>query len=348
MTPGRAAGPRRRGLEGDIVSITFGNAFGMTSHEGHCPEPFDALNGRRLAGGQGSHPLHGVTADELLRPASGPVTGSITIDGPVVVGEGITGRISLVAAQAVDARGAAFRLVGLRLVEERRSVTHERADHTSTTESWVEANGRLFAEEPQLEPALPATLAPGQAYEATFTVPAPRLGPPSAHLGEAIVAWALDARWNVAMASDPFVATLVPVAQNPDLIRAGVGRQGGLSMLDTVAVGDARISVTTPLPAAPGSLISVGVLWAGAPDGNARIELHRRTTAPNGVEGIIASAISDAAALRSGAAGVQLAVPVDAAPSFDGADLELTYVIRVLVDRRFRPDTAIERPVAVA
>jgi hypothetical protein len=30
------------------------------------------------------------------------------------------------------------------------------------------------------------------------------------------------------------------------------------------------------------------------------------------------------------------------------ATLEITYVIRVLVDRRFRPDTAIERPVAVA
>jgi hypothetical protein len=114
------------------------------------------------------------------------------------------------------------------------------------------------------------------------------------------------------------------------------------------APGDARISVTTPLPAVPGSLIGVQVLWAGAPDGNARTELHRRTNAPNGVEGIIASAVSEAAALRSGAAEAQLALPVDVPPSFDGADLELTYVIRVLVDRRFRPDTAIERPVAVA
>ncbi len=330
------------------MTFTFGNGLSFTSHEGHCPEPFDGLNGHRLAGGPGSHPLHDVTPEEPLRPMSGDVRGEIVINGPVVVGEGIKGTIRLIANAPVNARGAAFRLVGLRLVEERRSTTHERADHTSSTENWVEANGSLFVEDPLLEPALPATLSTGQTFETTFTIPAPRLGPPSAHLGEAIVAWALDARWDVSMASDPFIAVLVPVTQNPDLIRAGVGEQGGLSMLDTVAVGDARISVTIPLPAAPGSLIGVQVLWAGAPDGPARIELHRRTNAPNGTEGIIASAVTEAGALKSGSAEVQLALPLGTAPSFDGAGLEVTYVIRVLVDRRFRPNTAIERPVAVA
>jgi hypothetical protein len=342
------AGECSPGDRGGSVTFTFGNGLSFTSHEGHCPEPFDGVDGHRLAGGQGSHPLHGVTAEELLRPTSGEIRGEIVIDGPVMVGEGISGTIRLVADRPVNARGAALRLVGLRLVEERRSTTHERPDHTSTTESWVEANGSLFVEDPLLEPALPATLSLGQPFEASFTIPAPRLGPPSAHLGEAIVAWALDARWDVSMASDPFVAVLVPVAQNPDLIRAGVGEQGGMSMLDTVAVDDARISVTTPLPAAPGSLIGVQVLWAGAPDGPARIELHRRTNAPNGEEGIIASAVTDAGALKSGSAQVQLALPPGTAPSFDGAGLAITYVIRVLVDRRFRPDAAIERPVAVA
>jgi len=36
-----------------------------------------------------------------------------------------------------------------------------------------------------------------------------------------------------------------------------------------------------------------------------------------------------------------------ALPSFDGAGLEITYVIRVLVDRKFRSDAAIERPVGI-
>jgi hypothetical protein len=40
-------------------------------------------------------------------------------------------------------------------------------------------------------------------------------------------------------------------------------------------------------------------------------------------------------------------VPPGSAPSFDGAGLEIDYVIRVLVDRRFRSDAAIERPVGI-
>jgi hypothetical protein len=40
-------------------------------------------------------------------------------------------------------------------------------------------------------------------------------------------------------------------------------------------------------------------------------------------------------------------VPAGSAPSFDGAGLEITYIIRVLVDVRFRPDAAIERPVGI-
>jgi hypothetical protein len=54
-----------------------------------------------------------------------------------------------------------------------------------------------------------------------------------------------------------------------------------------------------------------------------------------------------AADLTSGAASAQLPIPPGSAPSFDGAGLEITYVIRVLVDRRFRTDAAIERPVGI-
>jgi hypothetical protein len=43
----------------------------------------------------------------------------------------------------------------------------------------------------------------------------------------------------------------------------------------------------------------------------------------------------------------RLVVPPGSAPSFDGAGLEIRYVIRILVDRRFRTDAAIERPVAI-
>jgi hypothetical protein len=60
----------------------------------------------------------------------------------------------------------------------------------------------------------------------------------------------------------------------------------------------------------------------------------------------VASVPVDPAGLPGGAE-VRLAVPAGSAPSFDGAGLEITYVIRVLVDRRLRTDAAIERPVAI-
>ncbi|MEI7742774.1 MAG: hypothetical protein WCK58_03360 [Chloroflexota bacterium] len=332
-------------------SISFGSdsfGYGFSSYKVHCPEPFDALNGTRLGGGQGSHPLHGGRPAELVSPASGNVAGEITLDHPVRVGEGVNGRIRFTATGQVHARGAALRLVGLRLVEEQKSRTHKTGEDTERTEYWVEANGSLFVEDAFTEPVIPATLEAGQTFETTFMVPAPRLGPPSAHLGEAIVAWALQVRWDVAMGGDAFLAILLPVAQHPDLIRAGVGKQGGMALLDAVDVKGATIAVTTPLPAAAGSTIGVRATWPGAPGGKGRIELHRRTNAPNGQEGIVASAPTDAAALTSGSAIAELVVPEGCAPSFDGAGLEVTYIVRVLVDRRFMPDAAIERPVAIS
>jgi hypothetical protein len=317
-------------------------------HQGHCPEPFDAVNGTRLGGDESSHPLHFVRAEELVRASSDQVDGQFILEHPVRVGEGIEGTLRVTAREAVTARKAALRLVGLRLVEERKSETHRTGENTSSTENWIEANGRLFIEDAFLSPVIPAALGAGETFETRFAVPAPRLGPPTAHLGEAIVAWALDVRWDVAMGDDAFVATYLPVAQHPDLIRAGVAGLGGKALLDAVDVEGATISVTTPLPAAAGSMIEIAAAWPGAPGGPARIELHRRTNAPNGVEGIVAVAATDSDALRAGSARVLLEVPSDAPPSFDGADLEVEYVVRVLVDRRFQPDSAVERPVAIA
>ena len=323
----------------------------MAIHSGSCPAPFSALNGFQLAGPDGSHPLHSVAIPELVMPCSGAVAGEIRIDGPIVVGEAIRGHLLVAAQRDIAARGAVLRLVGLRLVEERKSEDHETGSdehRTTTTESWVEANGSLFETLPFTEPVLPSTMRAGQTFECDFLLPAPRLGPPAAHLGEAIVAWALEARWDVAMGEDAWVAAALNVEQNPDLIRAGVGRQGGLSMLDAVSLaGGATIGVANAKPVRAGSVVRVSAAWPGAPDGNARIELHRRITAPNGVEGVLDSLATTGAALRAGVTVDLGGLAAGSPPSFDGAGLENTYVIRVLIDRRLRTDLAIERPIAV-
>ena len=327
---------------------SFGLGF-VGGHSGSAPSPFDALNGPRLAGPEGSHPLHSVAAEELLRPTDGAVTGEFSLDQPARVGDGITGHIRLTAGKAISARKAYLRLVGLRLDEVRRSEDHHNSKGEVTyTERWVETSGNLFSHDAFLEPPIPTELAPGQVWESTFAIPAPPLGPPTAHLGESIIAWAIEVRWDVAMGSDHWAAVYLPLAQDPDLMRAGVGKQGGDSLMASIAAGDGSINVESPLPAPSGQEVLVKVSWPSAPKGQgARIELHRRTNAPNGEEGIIASAPVSPGDLVSGAAQVRLLVPPGSAPSFDGAGLEITYVIRVLVDIRFRPDVAIERPVGI-
>ena len=324
------------------IGFTFG-------HTGSAPSPFDAINGPRLAGGEGSHPLHSVSPEELLNPSDGAVTGEFVLDHPARVGDGITGRFRLTAAKAVNARKAYLRLVGLRLDEVRREEDHRNSKgEIIYTERWVETSGKLFVTDSFLEPPIPTSLQPGQTFEATFMVPAPQLGPPTAHLGESIIAWALEVRWDISMGSDHWAAMYLPLAQHPDLLRAGVGKQGGMSLLASVPVGDASINVLSPLPSPAGQEVVVTVSWPSAPSGQgARIEIHRRTNAPNGTEGIIASVNVDPASLTGGSAEARLLVPAGAAPSFDGAGLEINYIIRVLVDRRLRSDAAIERPVAI-
>ncbi len=331
------------------IPVSIGGFGAWGGRKGSAPEPFDALDGPRLAGPEGSHPLHAVSAEELVRSAHGPVAGEIVVEKPVRVGESVEGIVRIRALERIDARRAALRLVGLRLDEVARSEDHRDSEgHVTSTERWVEVDGRLFAENAFPEPMLPAGLAAGQVAEASFSLPAPRLGPPSAHLGESIVAWALEVRWDIPMGSDHFVAVHLPVAQHPDLIRAGVGKQGGKSVLDAVAVGDAVIGITTPLPALAGSEVVLTIHWPSAGGGSAgRVEIQRHTNAPNGETGIIASVPVDPRALQGGAE-VRLMVPPGIAPSFDGAGLENVYVLRALVDRRLRPDAAIERPIAIA
>jgi hypothetical protein len=330
------------------MTINFGsNLFG--GHSGSAPSPFDALNGPQLAGSQGSHPLHNVRAEDLVTHSHGDVSGQIVLDGPVRVGESIDGTIHVTATDRIEARSAVLRLRGLRLDEVRRSVEdRDSQGRVTRTDQWVEADGRLFADDAFTDAGLPSALEPGQSWEGHFSIPAPSLGPPCAHLGESIIAWAVEAHWDIARGGDHFLAAYVPVLQNVDLVSAGVGKQGGMALLDEVSVGGAVIGITSPLPAPNGTELAVRAAWPGAPGGQkARIELHRRTNAPNGVEGIIATMAIEPATLSSGTAEVRLLVPAGSPPSFDGAGLEIVYIVRVLIDRRFQSDAAIERPVAI-
>jgi hypothetical protein len=326
-----------------------GGLFGWGGRRGSAPTPFDAVDSTRLAGPSGSHPLAAIEVHELLAPASGGLDGEIQILGPVRVGDGISGRLRVTARREIKARSAVLRLVGARLAEEQRSETKRDSEgRTTSTESWVEVHGKLFEQLPFSSPPLPATLAAGQTIETDFTIPAPRLGPASGHMGSALVCWAVEARWDVAMGSDERVATLVHVAQNIDYLRSGAVRLESGAMFDAYSVGDASIAVKPLPPITAGSDVEVSVTWPSAGSGRgARVELQADVEAPIGLKGIVLASIPvDPAALRQGLT-VSLPLPADAPPTQQAHGVGVSYRVRALVDRALRRDLAVERALAV-
>jgi len=176
------------------------------AHTGGAPSPFDGMDGGRLAGPSGSHPLASLTAGDLLRARTDGLEGGIELTGQVRVGEAITGTIRVRATKPLEARAAGLRLVGVLIAEEQRSQTRSTGGSggqtSTTTESWVEVHGHVIDDLTFTEPSLPAAVEAGQVLEIPFTIPAPQLGPPSAHAGSALVAWALEAHWDIHMGSD--------------------------------------------------------------------------------------------------------------------------------------------------
>jgi hypothetical protein len=323
--------------------------YGMIGKWGRTPTPFDAVDGGRLVGPQGSHPLAAIDAHELVRQSSAGLDGQITLNEPIRIGEALAGHLKVTARKDMNARAARFRLVGA-LISERNESREERDDKGNVTrsEQWVQVSGNVFEELPFTEPMLPTTLAAGQTFETDFNLPAPRLGPPSAHMGSAILAWALDAQWDVSMGGDERVATLVDVKQNIDYLRSGAVKLDAGAMFDIFAVGDGSIAVSPLPPAVAGSELEVTVNWPSAGSGRSgRLELQADVDAPNRLSGVVLfSQVVDPQAFRAGIT-VRIPIPADAPPTLADKGAGVSYRIRALVDRSFRSDLAIKRALAI-
>ena len=154
------------------------------------------------------------------------------------IGEAIAGHIKVTARKDINARAANVRLVGVLLTEHQESREERNSKgEVVSSEQWVEVHGSLIEELPFTEPVLPTTMSAGQTFETDFNLPAPRLGPPSAHMGSAVLAWALDARWDISMGGDERVSALVDVKQNIDYLRSGAVRLDEGALFDSWAVG---------------------------------------------------------------------------------------------------------------
>lgn len=313
------------------------------------PAPFDNVPGNRLLGPSGSHPLAAIAADELVTRMSGSLVGEFAINGPVRIGEAIAGKFTVTAQRDISARSAMIRLLGIVVTEESRSREHrDSSGKVVRSESWVQVTGKVFEELPFAQPVLPATLAAGQTFEADFNLPAPRLGPPSAHMGSAVLAWALDAKWDISMGGDARIAALVPVAQNIDYLRSGAVTLAPGALYDAWQVGDASIAVAPLPPVVAGSEIDVTVTWPGAGSGRGgRLELQADVQAPNGLNDLVLWSMAiEPAAFRAGTT-IKMQIPADAPPTLADKGVGVSYKIRALVDRSFRSDLAVERAIAL-
>ncbi|CAN5788017.1 hypothetical protein BH24CHL5_BH24CHL5_04850 [soil metagenome] len=316
---------------------------------GNLPAPFDAVDGSRLIGPSGSHPLAAIGAEELVGRSTDAFEGSIQVSQPVRIGEALSGRLEVTARRDISARTATFRLVGVVLTEHQRS-REERDSEGKVVrrEEWVEVTGKLFEELPFTQPPLPTTMTAGQQVSVEFNLPAPRLGPPSGHLGSAAILWALDAKWDVSMRGDERVAALVPVAQNIDYLRSGAVRLEPGALYDAWQVGDASIAVKPLPPFAAGQEIEVTVNWPGAGAGRgARLELQADVQAPNGLKGLVLYSAAFAPSDFQQGLTVKLPIPADAPPTMSDKGVGVSYTIRALVDRKLRSDLAVERALAL-
>ena len=319
------------------------------AHSGSAPTPFDAVDGARLAGPNGSHPLAAVSSTELVTGSSNGLDGEITFKEPVRIGEAITGHLRITARKDINARAANVRLVGALIAEhhESRQERNSKGEVVSS-EEWVQVSGSFIEELPFTEPILPTTLSAGQTFETDFNLPAPPLGPPSAHMGSAILCWALDARWDISMGTDEHVSALVDVKQNIDYLRSGAVRLDEGALFDSWSVAEGSIAVNPLPPTVCGTELDVTITWPGAGSGRGgRLELQADVKAPNPLSGVVLfSQVVDPNTFRGGTT-VRIPIPADAPATLDDKGVKVSYRIRAIVDRALRSDLALERALAV-
>jgi hypothetical protein len=347
-----------------------------TVPSGGAPAPFNALDSLRMSGPSGSHPLAGIELAQLVAGPTSGLEGAIELDGPTRVGGTITGRILVRARKPIRARTAVLRLIGIRLYESSQSgpkrspeqvaisqglsqISQSLASVSVTlntgtpdpnrvqeTVSWVEIHAREIESLPFMEPVLPAALDAGQVIELPFTIPAPRLGPPSAHAGVAAIAWAVEAHWDIGMGADERVAALVDVRQHPDLLRAGVLTLPSGALDDAVTDEGASIAVLPLPPIVTGTELAVTIAWPDAPGGRAaRVELNLDVSGDSSSSQVVASVEADEGAL--GGTTVTLPVAADLPPTLEAPGLKVGYRVRVIVDRKMRSDASRERPIVL-
>jgi hypothetical protein len=187
---------------------------------------------------------------------SGGVEWHVELDRAVLLpGRLVTGRLSLLARDPVDARQLVAALVG----EEhwRHEETTRNANGTTSTRV-VTSREELRRVPEQLHG--PLQLVAGQRWEATFDLPVPPMGPASLDATEAGLEWRFEAKLDIDNAFDSSTERPVVIAQPTALLRAGSVHVGQFALYESADV--AADAVTGSIEFEPMPLVT-GESFAG-------------------------------------------------------------------------------------
>jgi hypothetical protein len=184
---------------------------------------------------------------------SGGVTWVLDLERDrLLPGRLVPGKVTLTASRGVDARG---------LIVTLRGAEHWRYDQTvSDGQGHTRTEIRTGHSDLPPEPVMvsgPLQLAPGETRSFDLSIPVPGLGPATLEATEAGATWTVEAKLDIAGASDSSIEVPVRIVQPMALLRAGVVRVGEFALYEGADAVAGEITGSIALDPAP--------LVAGAP-----------------------------------------------------------------------------------
>lgn len=301
------------------------------------------------------------TARQAWTASSGGVDWRLELDRTMLIpGQLVTGRLSLVARDGIDARALVVALVAVEHWRHRESSTDGQG-HTTTR--VVTSTNEVVREPVQVRDAV--HLAAGEAFASELSLPVPPDGPASLAAEDAGLDWTVEAKLDIQGGFDSGLVGDVVVAQPTALLRAGGVPVGEFALYDSADA--AADTVTASITLAPAPLVS-GAAFNGRVDlqvpadtnvrgVRAEIRVHVEATVSSGENETLTlwtgDLLPEEATGRQDVGGTRTVAVAGTLPSTPVPSIELPHgrtsaTFHVILDRPFAPDTHLVRDIAIA
>jgi hypothetical protein len=275
----------------------------------------------------------------------------------------VTGRLSIRAEHAVDARGLVITLIANEHWKHRETRTTGQGQTTTT----VVTSRQDVAHEPvRLRGEL--HLGEGETFATEFELPVPPDGPASLQADDAGLDWTVEAKLDIPGGMDSTIERGVIVAQPTALLRAGAVQLGELALYDSADTGELEgDGATAAIELQPAPLVCgapfTGSVTLQARSGTkvrgvrAELRVHVEATVSQGesetltvwtgqLDGASGGDASDLAGDRTYR--IQGTLPDRPLPSIELPHGKASATFHLILDRPWAADTHLVRDVAIA